>query len=322
MTPAAAMKPGMAVSVDIAGNAGAGAGSGAGAGAGVRGSGARSEAQSGTAGAEAARAAKGGATGGAGGTGNAPVPGNAGGPARPVGTGEPPYLTWAAIGSLGLHAGVGAAMFLGFATGPSAPPPAAMVVEIASLPSAPPAPPTDMPPQPEQEEAKPKPVVNRLDIPPIPKLAFNVKPAVAVPLKEPEDLNRKQAEKPAEETTRAAAPSAPREDRPAAPNMGAPSDQPSNAAMNWEAKVMATLERRKRYPSDAAGAQDIIRVRMTIDRSGRIVGSQILRSKGVGPLNAEVTALMRRASPLPKPPKDIAGELIVRTVDVDFTMKK
>lgn len=238
--------------------------------------------------------------------------------------GEGTRLSGAAIASLAVHGGVAAALFLGLAdVTPAAPPPAAMVVELAALPSAPPTPPTEAPPQPEQVEAKPKPIVNKIELPPIPKLAFNVKPAVAVPLKELADPNKKQAEKPAEETTKAAAPFAERKDDPKAPNMGAPSNSNAKAEASWEAKILALLNRKKRYPSAAqsAGQEDTVYVRITVDREGRVLGSQIRKSRGYALLDGEVNALVKRASPLPKPPQEVAGTQISLLVPVEFFIK-
>lgn len=234
-------------------------------------------------------------------------------------------LSGAMIASLSVHGAVGAALFLGLGSNaPAAPPPAAMVVEIAALPSAPPVPPTEAPPQPEQEEAKPEPIVNKIKLPPIPKLAFKVTPDVAVPLKELADPNKKQAEKPADETTKAAAPYAERKDKPAAPQMGAPSNANPQAEANWEAKVLGVFNRKKRYPSAAqnAGQEDVVYVRITIDRDGRVLGSQIRKSRGYGLLESEVSALAKRVSPLPKPPKEITGNPIVMLVPVEFFITK
>lgn len=234
-------------------------------------------------------------------------------------------LAWAGVASLGVHGGIGAALFLGFASGPPAPPPAAMVVEMAELPSAPPAPPTLAPPNPEQKKADPKPVEERPRLPPIPRLAFNIKPEVAVPVREAKPEEKKdKADKPAEETTKAAAPEALIKDAPKAPAMGAPSASNSRAEQSWEARVLAALERRKRYPSAAqdAGQEDVVHVRIVMDRNGRVLGAQIRRSRGFALLDGEVAALVRRASPLPKPPKEVVGESITLLVPVEFFIKK
>lgn len=235
-------------------------------------------------------------------------------------------LAIGAAASLAAHAGVGAAIFLGFATAePASPPPAAMVVELAPLPSAPPVPPSLAPPTPEQKEATPKPAPPQLKIPPLPKLVADVKPEVAVPAKEEErpDKTREQDDKPAEVTTHQAAPEAPRKDASKAPAIGAPSDKPSTAEQNWEGRVLAALERRKRYPAEAqrGGQEDLVYVRIMIDRRGRVTRSEIRRSRRYPLLDAEVLALVRRASPLPVPPKEVPGETIDMVVPVEFFIK-
>jgi len=239
--------------------------------------------------------------------------------------GDTRRLSGAAIVSLAVHGGVGAALFLGLADAtPAAPPPAAMVVELAAMPSAPPVPPTEAPPQPEQVEAQPKPVVNKIKLPPIPKLAFNIPAAVTVPAKELADPNRKQAEKPAEETTRAAAPYAERKDKPAAPQMGAPSSTPSNAEMDWNAKVQAAIKRKLRYPASAqnAGQQGTPYVRLTIDRQGRVLGVTMRRPTGIALIDEEAVAVARRAGPYPKPPADVKGDPIMILLPVEFVIRR
>ncbi|WP_448140387.1 energy transducer TonB family protein [Sphingopyxis fribergensis] len=234
-------------------------------------------------------------------------------------------LSTAAIVSLAVHGGVGAALFLGLADAtPAAPPPAAMVVELAELPSAPPVPPTEAPPQPEQTEAQPKPVVSKVKLPPIPKLAFNVTPDVAVPLKDIADPNKKQAEKPAEETTKAAAPFAERKDAPKAPSMGVPSNANPQAEANWEAKVLGVFNRKKRYPSAAqsGGQEDRVFVRITVDREGRVLSSAIRKSRGYALLDSEVASLAKRVSPLPKPPKEIMESPVTLLIPVEFFITK
>lgn len=224
------------------------------------------------------------------------------------------------LASLTVHGGAAAALFLGLSTAVKAPPPAAMVVELAALPSAPPVPPSLAPPAPKQDEARPQPVEDKLKIPPLPKLALAIKPEVAVPLKPLEDEKKPIAEKPADETTRLAAPEAPNKDAPKAPAIGAPSNSPSNAEQSWEARVLAALERKKRYPGDAQreGQEDVVFVKIAVDRAGRVISSQIRKSHGYSLLDSEVMSLVQRASPLPAPPKEVSGNPVTLLVPVEF----
>lgn len=228
--------------------------------------------------------------------------------------------------SLGLHVSAAAAVFLGFGQAVARPPSAAMVVELASLPSAPPAPPEPAPPTPQRQEATPKPVIQKIKIPPLPKLALNIKPEVAVPIQPPEQKPDKKVDpnqKPDDVTTPQASPQAPNKDAPKAPSFGDPV-QSATAEQNWESKVLAALERKKRYPGDAqrAGQEDVVYVKIAVDRSGKVVQSQIRKSHGYGLLNDEVMSLVQRASPLPAPPKEVSGQVISLLVPVEFFLKR
>ena len=70
-----------------------------------------------------------------------------------------------------------------------------------------------------------------------------------------------------------------------------------------------------------AGQDDTVYVRITVDRDGRVTGSQIRRSRGYALLDGEVNALVKRASPLPKPPQEVAGTSITLLVPVEFFIK-
>ena len=222
--------------------------------------------------------------------------------------------------SLAVHGGAAAALFLGLSTAVKAPPAAAMMVELASLPSAPPVPPSLAPPAPKQDEARPKPVEDKLKIPPLPKLAIEVKPEVTVPLKPLEEEKKPINDKPADETTRPTAAEAPIKDASKAPVIGAPSNAPSNAEQSWEARVLAALERKKRYPGEAQhlGQEDVVVVRIAVNRSGRVVDSQIRKSHGYSMLDSEVMSLVQRASPLPAPPMEVSGNPVIVLVPVEF----
>jgi protein TonB len=72
----------------------------------------------------------------------------------------------------------------------------------------------------------------------------------------------------------------------------------------WQSRLMAHLERRKRYPAGARsrGEVGVAAVRFTIDDSGNVLNVALARSSGFPDLDEEVVALVRRASPVPAPP--------------------
>lgn len=75
----------------------------------------------------------------------------------------------------------------------------------------------------------------------------------------------------------------------------------------WQSRLMAHLERRKRYPADARrrGETGTAYVRFTIDDGGNVGSVSLARSSGYPALDNEVLALVRRASPVPAPPPGV-----------------
>jgi len=220
-----------------------------------------------------------------------------------------------------LHATVAASVLFGLVrlTPPSKVADAAMTVELAPSPSAPPVPPRQTPPAPEQVRAVAKPVPrDQPKIPPPPESPAS-KPEVAMqatPQRQPDRPVQKVA---AEQTTAPSAVAAPSKPQSAAPVLGS-SAVASNAPQTWENLLLAKLQRHKRYPDAAQsrGMEDVVYVRMAIDRQGRLLNANIVRSRGFAPLDSEVIALTRRASPFPAPPPNEEGDPVVVVVPVEF----
>jgi protein TonB len=78
----------------------------------------------------------------------------------------------------------------------------------------------------------------------------------------------------------------------------------SMSPARWQSRLIAHLERRKRYPAGAQsrGEVGVASVRFTIDDSGNVLSVALARSSGYPELDEEVVALVRRASPVPAPP--------------------
>lgn len=104
---------------------------------------------------------------------------------------------------------------------------------------------------------------------------------------------------------------------------------PGSAAVNqralvtWERSLISHLNRFKRYP-DAARArsrQGAVHVEFTLDRNGRILASQVVRSSGSSALDAEALAVLQRASPLPSPPAAVAGDSFNLRLPIEFKIR-
>lgn len=186
-------------------------------------------------------------------------------------------------------------------------PEAAFEVELIRM-QAPPFPRSEQPPGPVQTEvaaSSPAPssvVQPRLQVAPL---------ANVEPLTVPQTVERQEAATrtpPAPET--AAPPS----------RISTPAPVATSAPHTWESRVLAHLEQRKRYPTEARARrlQGVAYVTFTMDRQGRVLAVSLERTSGHASLDREALSLVHRAQPLPSPPADIAGDNITLTVPVEF----
>jgi protein TonB len=89
---------------------------------------------------------------------------------------------------------------------------------------------------------------------------------------------------------------------------------------NYFGRVAAHLARFKQYPDEArrAGQQGAATVSFGLDSGGRVTSVQLVRASGVGSIDREVQAMVRRASPFPAPP---SGRPVSFTRQIDFNLK-
>src|SRR5690606_25392735 len=102
-----------------------------------------------------------------------------------------------------------------------------------------------------------------------------------------------------------------------------PAQKVSTGKPTWEGLVLGVLNKMKRYPREASfrRQQGTPWIRFTVDRQGKVLSVRLERSSGFRALDDEAVGLPRRASPLPKPPDDVAGDTIELVVPVEFFMK-
>lgn len=194
---------------------------------------------------------------------------------------------------------------------PLLPPETAFEVELVRL-QAPPRPPSEQPPGPVRTEATARQAAPRIPVEPRVQRA-DVPAAEPLPVQPPTPRLAPAAETPpAPETT--APPSRP------AP----PADLSAAAAQTWEGRILAHLERRKRYPAEARAQrrEGVAYVRFTMTRDGRVLSAVLEQGSGYSALDREAVALLRRAQPLPAPPPEVPGDPVSLTVPVEFFMRR
>jgi periplasmic protein TonB len=208
------------------------------------------------------------------------------------------------------------------------PPPAAVMIDLAPLPApSPPAPPepvVEPQPRPQAEPTPPPP-------PPPPEIEMPKvepspapKPAVVLPPKPPPRPKLRPVEHLPEVAPERPPPAAaPAITAPPTPATAAPAMNSTASPANWQAQLVGWLERHKRYPrlAQEQRQEGTVYLRFAIDRQGRVVSSQIERGSGYALLDEEVSALIRRAQPLPAPPPEVPGARIELTVPIQFTLR-
>ena len=104
---------------------------------------------------------------------------------------------------------------------------------------------------------------------------------------------------------------------------GTGSDGSSAAAKGrYAGQISAWLNRNKQYPRQARQRrhQGLVTIRFTVDRDGRVLSSNIVRSSGHTTLDDEVRALMRRGR-MPRMPAAMKQAQITMTVPIRFQLR-
>ena len=91
----------------------------------------------------------------------------------------------------------------------------------------------------------------------------------------------------------------------------------SNADVNYRGLVAAHLARHKQFPAGAriGGDEGTAFVMFSLDGTGSVTSVRLIQSSGVGSLDHETQAMVRRASPFPAPP---SGQPMIFTVPIRF----
>ncbi|ECZ3441307.1 energy transducer TonB [Campylobacter jejuni] len=94
---------------------------------------------------------------------------------------------------------------------------------------------------------------------------------------------------------------------------------------SYQALLMAHLTKFKKYPQEAImqKQEGVVRIRVSIDESGNILSKELKKSCPYAALNDEALSLFKRASPLPKPPKEMLknGDKISFVMPIDYNIK-
>jgi protein TonB len=227
---------------------------------------------------------------------------------------------------------------------PQAPPQGAILVDFAPVAAAPERQTSDAPPGPEAEESmafatpvETAPVeAAKVEMPELDESPLAPDPDVVLPRRELTELDE---EKELAETAASEAEIVPPSEaspettaapkiegvvarEAAAPDLGM-SEADKKAQLSWQGSLRSHLEGHKRYPGEARrrGEQGVVQLRFTIDRGGYVIDARIVKSSGSGALDAEALATIKRASPLPAPPRQFDDATYDFTIPIQFTVR-
>lgn len=104
----------------------------------------------------------------------------------------------------------------------------------------------------------------------------------------------------------------------------APTMAPANpfAISAWRNELLQRLLQAKRYPEEARDRdqQGVVQLRISLDRQGKLLSANLVKSSGFAVLDAAAVATIHRAEPFPEPPPQMPGNPIELTVPVHFAL--
>lgn len=90
------------------------------------------------------------------------------------------------------------------------------------------------------------------------------------------------------------------------------------AQITWQKELLAHLDKYKQYPPDRTHQSAEIVIRLTLDRTGRVIGADVGKSSGDSAFDHAALAMVEKASPVPPPPPLVADEGLVFSLPVIF----
>lgn len=98
---------------------------------------------------------------------------------------------------------------------------------------------------------------------------------------------------------------------------------PTVSPARWQSRVLAWINRHKRYPRGAKSRDEegLVQVSFVINASGSVVSARITNSSGNTELDQAALEMVNRASPVPAPPPEIASSHMKLSLPVQFNLR-
>lgn len=90
----------------------------------------------------------------------------------------------------------------------------------------------------------------------------------------------------------------------------------------WQKRLIAHLDRQKRYPAAAGRREAQVEIRFVLDATGRVKSMDIARSSGVPAFDVAALEMVKRADPVPAPPDFMDENALAFTMPVIFKAER
>lgn len=112
------------------------------------------------------------------------------------------------------------------------------------------------------------------------------------------------------------------EPAPPTPPSAGPRDT-GESRTSYLGSLLAHLNRYKQYPAEARAAriQGVVMLRFCINRQGKLLSAQIVKSSGKPALDRAAMAMIEQAQPLPEMPAAMVEETLDAVVPVHFSLR-
>lgn len=100
-------------------------------------------------------------------------------------------------------------------------------------------------------------------------------------------------------------------------------DAKNGPSLDYASRLRAWLEAHKTYPKRARLRREegVVHLQFAVDRQGRLLGGDVVKSSGYASLDAEAMAMLDRSNPFPGAPHGVRGERIEVSTPVEFFLQ-
>jgi protein TonB len=96
----------------------------------------------------------------------------------------------------------------------------------------------------------------------------------------------------------------------------------TNTVEAWKKKIVIRLASKREFPSGATGQSGTAKVKVVIDRRGKLISREIAESAGSELLDAAALRMVERAEPFPEPPAEVSDDRLTFVVPFTFANSK